>query len=769
MRSAVFLCWLALGQFGQSNTGELRLTVTDAAGLPLPGIVELVSDGNRLEHSLNTDSRGVLVAKRLPFGTYRVAVVRPGFARFTGLIEIRSALPMDYPVVLGLAPIQTQVDVSAADTLLDRRQTSSEHRIGAETIQQRTTALPGRSLLDLVNTQPGWLLEANGILHPRGSEYQTQYVVDGLPLTDNRSPAFAPELGAEDVHAMKIMTGGYPAEYGRKLGGVIEVVTTAPTRQGFGGSASVSAASFHTWSGEAVAEHGWPETTVSVAGGSAGTDRYLDPPVEENYTNRGSTSNAAVHFLHDLTPVDRFGAILRYGRARFVVPNEHVQQEAGQRQDRDSRETIGQFSYQRIMSPNLLGDVRGMLRGVSAALWSNAASTPIVAEQDRGFREVYLRGTMSAQFGGHEWKAGGDLTAGRVRERFGYRITDPGQFDSGTPPAFRFDDRRADREYAFFIQDQIRRGPWTLNAGLRWDRYRLVVEDGAFSPRIAAAWSWPAADLVFRASYDRAFQTPAVENLLLASSESVDSLSDEVVRLPVPASRGNFYEAGLSKALFGGLRVDVSAFSRQMDDVGDDDVLLNTGVSFPIAFHHADIKGTEVKLDLPRWGNLSGFFSYSHLRGVGTLPATGGLFLGEEGEEVLASSERFAITQDQRHTVRGRLAYRFVRGGWAAISGWYGSGLPFEDFEDDPEEAIAQFGQRVVDRVNFETGRVRPSFSLDVSAGLVVARTARRGLRLQGEVRNLTDRLDVINFAGLFSGTAVGPPRSVAVRLRADF
>ena len=63
-------------------------------------------------------------------------------------------------------------------------------------MQQRTTALPGRALADLVNTQPGWLLEANGILHPRGSEYQTQYVVDGLPLTDNRSPAFAPELGA---------------------------------------------------------------------------------------------------------------------------------------------------------------------------------------------------------------------------------------------------------------------------------------------------------------------------------------------------------------------------------------------------------------------------------------------------------------------------------------------------------------------------------------------------------------------------------------------
>ena len=670
MPSVVFLL-LLLGQFGQSNTGELRLTVTDAAGLPLPGAVELVSDANRLRQTFNTDAGGQLVAKRLPFGTYRVAVDRPGFAGFAQLVEIRSALPVVYPVVLTLATVQTQVTVSAADTLLDRRQTSSEHRIGAETIEQRTTALPGRSLLDLVNTQPGWLLEANGILHPRGSEYQTQYVVDGLPLTDNRSPAFAPELGAEDVHGMNILTGGYPAEYGRKLGGVIEVVTATQTRHGFGGSASVSVGSFDTKSAEAIGEYGWAKTTLSVAGGTAGTDRYLDPPVEENYTNRGSTANASVHVEHDFTPANRFGVIFRQGGARFLVPNEHVQQQAGQRQDRDASETVGQFSYQRIVSANVLGDVRGMVRDVSAGLWSNAASTPIVAEQDRGFRELYLRGTISAQAGAHEWKAGGDLTVGQVRERFGYRITDPDAFEPGTPAIFRFDEERGDRESALFVQDQIRGGPWTVNAGLRWDRYHLVVEDNAFSPRVAVAWSWPAADLVLRGSYDRAFQTPAVENLLLASSESVDLLGDEVVRLPVPASRGNFYEVGLAKALFGSLRVDVTHFRRQMDDVGDDDVLLNTGVSFPIAFHHADISGTEVKLNLPHWKNVSGFLSYSHLRGVGTLPVTGGLFLGEEGEELLESSEEFTVTQEQRHTVRGRLAYRFAPAAWAAISGWY--------------------------------------------------------------------------------------------------
>jgi hypothetical protein len=217
------------------------------------------------------------------------------------------------------------------------------------------------------------------------------------------------------------------------------------------------------------------------------------------------------------------------------------------------------------------------------------------------------------------------------------------------------------------------------------------------------------------------------------------------------------------------MRVDAAVFRRQMTDVADDDVLLNTGVSFPIAFERADIYGAELKLDVRSWKNVSGSFGYSYLHGVGELPVTGGLFLGEEGEEQLESSERFPLTQDQRHTLRGRLAYQFSPAGWVAIAGSYGSGLPFEDFEDTPEEAAEQFGARVVERVNFETGRVRPSASLDLSVGLTVAKWSRRAAHIQAEVRNLTNRLDVINFSGLFSGTALAAPRSVAVRLRVDF
>ena len=64
---------------------------------------------------------------------------------------------------------------------------------------------------------------------------------------------------------------------------------------------------------------------------------------------------------------------------------------------------------------------------------------------------------------------------------------------------------------------------------------------------------------------------------------------------------------------------------------------------------------------------------------------------------------------------------------------------------------------------------MRPSWSLDASAGVTLFDRGGRVLRLQADVFNLTDRLNVINFAGLLSGTAVAPRRSAAVRLHAGF
>ena len=81
----------------------------------------------------------------------------------------------------------------------------------------------------------------------------------------------------------------------------------------------------------------------------------------------------------------------------------------------------------------------------------------------------------------------------------------------------------------------------------------------------------------------------------------------------------------------------------------------------------------------------------------------------------------------------------------------------------------AQYGADVVSRVNFSRGRVNPSFSINASIGADLWRHDRRSVSMQVDVMNVTDRLNVINFTGLLSGTATGPPRSFGIRLRTDF
>lgn len=96
------------------------------------------------------------------------------------------------------------------------------------------------------------------------------------------------------------------------------------------------------------------------------------------------------------------------------------------------------------------------------------------------------------------------------------------------------------------------------------------------------------------------------------------------------------------------------------------------------------------------------------------------------------------------------------------------SGLPFE-FDGNPATVLAQYGQQVLDRLNFSRGRIDPSFEANASAGLMLRRSDRFGTTLQADGENLGNTLDVLDFGGLFSGNAIGPPRSFSLRLTTTF
>ncbi|HEY6414049.1 MAG TPA: TonB-dependent receptor [Edaphobacter sp.] len=754
---------------GQVNSGELRVRVTDAAGLSLKALVTVSSEGNHYQRELTTDDDGVATAQPVPYGLYLVKVEKQGFAPILKAVDVRSPVPVKRNFALAIAAVVTTVQVSEADTMIDPYRPSSVMQLGLREIDNRVATLPGRSLQNLVNTQPGWLYEGNAVLHPRGSEYQTQFVIDGIPLTDNRSPGFGPEIEADGVESLSLYTAGFPAEYGRKMGGVVEMNTRRETAPGLHGQLVLSGGSYDTLSSYGQMQEMWGRNTLGFTAAGSMTSRYLNPVVPENYTNRGTLGDFSARYERDLSAKDRLSFSVRHEFSRFLIPNELVQEQAGQIQNGDNFETMGTVQYQHTFSADSLGTVAGMVRDNANNLYSNESSTPIIAFQHNSFREGYFKSTVSLHRGNQEFKAGVEADSLFLNEKFNYVITDPTSFDDNTPDSLAFQDSRPDLEQSAFVEDLIRLGLWTVSAGLRWDHYQLLLNENAFSPRLSIGRSLPSLNMVLHASYDRVYQTPSSENILISSSKQIEALSDQFLRLPVPPSKGNYYEGGLSKGFSDAVRVDVNVYRRDVRNYADDDQLLNTGVSYPIAFDKSVIYGAEGKLELIHLGRLSGFVSYSYMVGNVWYPVTGGLFLGADADAARTQLVgHFPDSQDQRNTVRTRFEYKVAPRVWVASGASYGSGLPFE-FTGNEEDALAQYGPAMVDRVNFARGRVRPQLSVSATVGVDAYKSDRLTMRLQADGDNLNDRLNVIDLGGLFSGTAIGPGRSYALRLKTSF
>lgn len=808
-RVVVVLSCCSFVLFAQSNTGELRLTVTDPSGLVLKSTVELVSEANQYRNTFTTDDQGYLDVPRLPYGIYQVQIQAPNFAPVSEPVEIRSALPLDRTIRMQVASVSEAVNVSAAATLIDPYRPGSVNQLGSQTIENRLTALPGRSVQDLVNSQPGWLFEGNAVLHPRGAEYQTQFVVDGIPLTDNRSPSFGAEAaGADDVESLTAYTAGIPAEFGRKMGGVVEINTLKNEDPGFHGQLTLFGGTFDSAGIDTQDQYTWRGNTFGVSASGSMTGHYLNPVVPENYSNSGTIGSFSTSYERNFTPKDRLTLIARHELARYEIPNELVQQNGaylpdsnnttgcppappepsdcvfipgGQLQTGDNFETMGSVSYQHIFSADTVGVLRGMARDSSTDFYSNPASWPLIATQHNDFKEIYFNGNVSVHHGRQEWKGGVESDAIFLHENTSYVIpdcADPknpqcpvnpnlGTLDSGAT-TFAFVGSRPDLEQSAYVQDAIRLGNWSVNAGLRWDHYQLLVNQNAVSPRLAVSRYFPSVGLNIHFSYDRIFQTPSFENILLSSSPAAEAIDTSVpaLQLPVQPSHGNYFELGATRAFFAKLRLDANMFRRKVNNYADDSQILSTGISFPIAFDKAVLYGAEAKLEVLRWGRFSGFASYSYIVGNAWFPVTGGLFLGNDA--LNPTSGHFPDSQDQRNTVRARARYQVAPRLWVALGCDYNSGLPLQP-DLTPQQYASEYGQTVVNHLNFERGRIHPYFTQNASVGVDLYTQEKRSVRFQADAQNLSNTLELIDFGGLFSGNAIGPSRSFSLRLRTNF
>ena len=791
---AMLICALCAHVSAQSHIGTIQGAVRDPGGALVPNAtVRIVDPTSGYQQTARTNEQGEYRFLNVPFHIYTVRVEAPGFQTTEKSIDLETAIPLNIDFALSVAAANETVTITESSSLIEADKTSSDTTITQGLLERPLGAVPSRGIEAIVASAPGFAPDDNGRLHPRGSESQVQYVIDGVPVTDNLSAIFATSLDARTLRTVEVLTGGISAEFGDKLGGVVNVNTRSGREMPTQGGITLSGGSFST--GEIGADFSTRTDKFGLLTNlSASTSqRFLDPPTIENFHNFGRTGKGFLRLDYQLTPNDTLRGTFLAGGTNFQVPNRLAQEIAGQDQKQRLRDHSEFITYERIFSPTAFGQFSFFNRYSTARLTSNPSSTPVVAFQDRSLQNTGGLASLSLTRGSHNLKFGGQFTITPVREEFSFYPTEPfedfvdedgeeipnplNSFTASNP--FLFNGSRTGRMLSAYVQDRF--SPFrnfTIDAGLRYDNYKLIIQEDAFSPRIGVAYFIPRTQTTLRASYNRIFQTPPVENLLLASSSEAAALSPLAVlqgqagTLPILPDKQHVYEVGAQQALSRFLRLNLTVYQKRITNFGDKDQFFDTGIIFPITISSGRVTGEELRLETSEIRGFRAFASYANARAYGVTPINGGLFLGEAVESLELPGLRFANDHDQRNSAQFQLSYNHRRSGiYATFGGRYDSGYPTDV---EPGTTLADFvaegfDPRLYNEIDFARGRVKPRTVLNFSVGADLLRERRTSLNLQFDVQNLTNTLFLYNFESVFSGTHIGFPRLFSGRLALRF
>ncbi|HEX6976016.1 MAG TPA: TonB-dependent receptor, partial [Vicinamibacterales bacterium] len=209
-----------------ATTGNMFGLVTDASGAALPGVtVTVTSPQLQGSRSAVTDAKGEYQLSLLPPGTYRVEFALGGFDTIVKQnIKISLDTTTRQDATMALGAVTEAITVTAEAVVVDPTQTTVQQNFGTQHLKYATIGSAGRSYQSVLAQAPG--VVGTGNPQVMGANLgQNNYMLDGVNTTDPVTHTFGSNLPFDAVQEVSIQTLGKDAEYGRALGGVVNVVT----------------------------------------------------------------------------------------------------------------------------------------------------------------------------------------------------------------------------------------------------------------------------------------------------------------------------------------------------------------------------------------------------------------------------------------------------------------------------------------------------------------------------------------------------------------
>jgi TonB-dependent Receptor Plug Domain len=514
------------------------------------------------------------------------------------------------------------------------------------TVVTRSTldSLPGgaaQPLPDVLNTQPGFVTDSFGLLHARTNDGGESYVIDGVPLGMLPLGQFQSFVPMRMVQELKVVTGGFPAQYGGGLGAVIEVKTRHP----IGGPAGQAQILYGTY------QHVAPSFDYSqeigkltfLAGGSfETTNRGLDPPAATPILNDAMVKGTGflradyaidarrrievlggVTETHYQIPVDPTALPLPPNAVREPdsygnIPPAFVPYDA--KPTELERDVFAAVAFTRTVGESDVLHVAPYVRESYGLLSCDAAGT-LGPTSDQGSSCADLRRDSFHEGAAidYEWTADDhqrwktgiivDVAEGNVGYTSYTRSTSP---EGGPDPSMTISgqDRTNVIGGGIYAQDTLTFGRWTVLSGARVD-VQYTSYPGSGEPSLSLASpsgrlgvSYAVSDdLVVHAFAGSLWQPPVSIDAPAAARILVPSLAGHTVPVDLKPENDWTAELGVERRLAEQASLGLTGWGRVSKDLLDRQSIGSTNLYESYNFSRGRAAGVEAwsKLALTRW------------------------------------------------------------------------------------------------------------------------------------------------------------------------
>jgi len=769
--------WATARPAAATVDGLIRGTVSDDLIQPLAGAtVTLRSSRGEVVQEVQTGADGSFTFTGVPLNEYvldaKVAGHLPGHQHLrVGSGEVATA------ELYCARPGARAIIVEEAGIAAPSRAAGSVSTLSREALK----LLPkgeDLAITEVVSTQAGFVQDAFGNVYARGNHAGVQYQIDGIPIPDSVGNLFAQAIPVRLIDSVEILSGGLPAEFGNRLGAVVNIASRS------GGAApdglvQLRYGSFQTLEPSAYYSRSIGRFGFFVGGSYLQSQRALDPPAVTPIVHDDGRSGRAFFradwrhsdsdrfeiffsYAHNFfqIPVDPTSVPLDPLRPNFVRPVDEFGNSAAAFFPADTAATetenevfataswvhsFGQRGRLQV-APYYKLSIGALYADAPHALGATADPGSSASDVNRRADHIGAVVQYSALTGKHQLKTGFQIDYLLSATDFTQYVRndtgplggiDPAQTAGGT-------DRTGALLFGAYVQDRWDYGRASINLGVRVDLQHVILTSGetndqaSLSPRIGASFAF-LNDLVGRLFFGLNWQPPSP--LDAANAARLLGVVPATMQVPydVLPETALYAETGLDGRIRSRLRLGLVGWGRYALHQLDDVAIGATNLIANYNFQRGRAVGVEGKVELSLSRGLSAFgnVSWEIAQGQGIASAK---FLFTDDQ--LASREWETLDHVQTWTANLGVTVQHGPASLTALLG-YGSGL--RTAPDNSQSVPQHLRVDATLSYAFDTLPLRPRAAIDII--------------------NLFDAHYAYRIGNGFVGSSYAAPRSVFLRI----